>query len=50
MGNAITVAYQPHGGNKSLYKTASGDFIYDQGWTKGSSFHNQEFFQARPTY
>ena len=52
LGNAITVAYQPHGGNKSLYKITSGDFIfYDQGWTKGSSFHNQEFFpgQTQPS-
>ena len=33
LGNAISIAYQPHGGNKSLYKIASGDFyLYDQGW------------------
>ena len=44
LGNAISIAYQPHGGNKSLYKIASGEFyFYDQGWNTGSSFHNQEF-------
>ena len=48
LGNAISIAYQPHGGNKSLYKIASGEFyFYDQGWNTGSSFHNQEFFPGQ---
>ena len=28
LGNAISMAYQPNGGNKSLYKIASGDFYF----------------------
>ena len=44
LGNAISIAYQSNGGNKSLYKMASGEFyFYDQGWSTGSSFHNQNF-------
>ena len=51
LGNAISITYQPHGGHKSLYKIASGDFyLYDQGWGVGSSFQNHDFApgQAKP--
>ena len=41
LGNAITLAYQPDGGHRALYKIASGDFyFYDQGWGVGSTAHN----------
>ena len=40
LGNAISIAYQPDGGQRTLYKIASGDFyFYNQGWGVGYTAH-----------